>query len=101
MTDILASAANNLLSPIILSFVLGFLVAVVRSDLSISEAMAKGLSIYLLFAIGFKGGVSVSSNEFDIGDLLAFILETTFGIIERHLGIVSISDCEIVRPESF
>lgn len=29
------------------------------------------------------------------------ILETTFGIVERHLGIVSISDCEIVRPERF
>lgn len=29
------------------------------------------------------------------------VLETTFGIVERHLGIVSISNCEIVRPERF
>jgi len=81
MTDILASAGNNLLSPIILSFVLGFLAAIVRSDLTIPEAMAKGLSIYLLFAIGFKGGVSVSSNEFDMGVLLALIGGTLISLL--------------------
>ena len=29
------------------------------------------------------------------------ILDTTFSIVERHLGIVTISDCEIMRPERF
>lgn len=53
-------AIDNLLSPIVLSFVLGVAAALARSDLSVPEAVAKGLSIYLLFAIGFKGGVSVS-----------------------------------------
>jgi len=73
MSDILASAGNNLLSPIILSFVLGFFAAIVRSDLSVPEAMAKALSIYLLFAIGFKGGVSVASNEIDVGVIMALL----------------------------
>lgn len=81
MNDILASAGNNLLSPIILSFVLGFFAAIVRSDLTIPEAMAKALSIYLLFAIGFKGGVSVSSNEFDIGVLMALIAGTLLSLL--------------------
>ena len=76
MNDILASAGTNLLSPIILSFVLGFLAAIVRSDLSVPEAMAKALSIYLLFAIGFKGGVSVASNEFHIGVFMALVVGT-------------------------
>lgn len=80
MNDILVSAGNNLLSPIILSFVLGFAAAIVRSDLSVPEAMAKGLSIYLLFAIGFKGGVSVSSNEFDVGVLMALIAGTLISL---------------------
>jgi len=60
MTDILSLATSNLLSPVILCFVLGLFAALAKSDLSIPEAAAKTLSIYLLFAIGFKGGVSVA-----------------------------------------
>jgi hypothetical protein len=61
MTDILSLATSNLLSPVILCFVLGLLAALAKSDLSIPEAAAKMLSIYLLFAIGFKGGASVAA----------------------------------------
>lgn len=59
-------ALANLGSPLILSFALGALAAFVRSDLSIPEAAAKALSIYLLFAIGFKGGVSVADYGIDL-----------------------------------
>ena len=62
MTDILALAGNNLLSPMILCFALGLLAALARSDLSVPEAAAKALSLYLLFAIGFKGGAAVAAN---------------------------------------
>lgn len=65
MDQLLSLAADNLLSPIILSFVLGVAAALAKSDLSIPEAVAKGLSIYLLFAIGFKGGVSVADHGID------------------------------------
>ncbi|MFP4207747.1 MAG: sodium-dependent bicarbonate transport family permease [Wenzhouxiangella sp.] len=58
-------AAHNLLSPIVLSFVLGLVAAGLRSDLSVPEAVAKGLSIYLLFAIGYKGGVEVAAAGLD------------------------------------
>ncbi|MDP2083751.1 MAG: sodium-dependent bicarbonate transport family permease [Gemmobacter sp.] len=70
-------AAANLTSPMILSFVLGLLAALARSDLSIPEAIAKGMSIYLLFAIGFKGGVSLNGHGLDaqlLGALLAGIV---------------------------
>ena len=62
MENILSLAADNLISPLILSFVLGLFAALVRSDLTFPEAAAKAMSIYLLFAIGFKGGVSVSAH---------------------------------------
>lgn len=65
MMEILALAADNLISPIVLSFVLGLAAALARSDLSVPEAAAKALSIYLLFAIGFKGGVSVADHGID------------------------------------
>ncbi|QGX97157.1 sodium-dependent bicarbonate transport family permease [Roseovarius faecimaris] len=66
MTDIFALAADNLLSPIVLSFALGLAASLARSDLSVPEAAAKALSIYLLFAIGFKGGVSVADHGVDL-----------------------------------
>ncbi len=66
MDQILNLAATNLLSPIILSFALGVAAAIARSDLNIPEAVAKGMSIYLLFAIGFKGGVSVADHGIDL-----------------------------------
>ena len=73
MDGILALAADNLLSPIILFFALGLLAAFARSDLSIPEAIAKGMSIYLLFAIGFKGGVSVADHGIDGTLLLSLV----------------------------
>ena len=65
MSEFLSLAGQNLLSPIILSFALGLMASLARSDLNVPEAVAKGMSIYLLFAIGFKGGASVASYGLD------------------------------------
>jgi hypothetical protein len=43
--------------------VLGVITVAVRSDLRIPEAMTQGLSIYLLLAIGLKGGVALRSTD--------------------------------------
>jgi len=56
-------AAGNLISPPILFFALGLGAALVRSDLVVPEAVAKALSIYLIMAIGFKGGVEMASSS--------------------------------------
>lgn len=60
--DILALAQQNLLSPPILFFVLGLTAALMRSDLSLPDAISKALSLYLVMAIGFKGGVQLSQT---------------------------------------
>ncbi|MFK8076885.1 MAG: sodium-dependent bicarbonate transport family permease [Granulosicoccus sp.] len=73
MVDILQLATANLVSPVILCFALGLVAALARSDLSVPEAAAKALSIYLLFAIGFKGGVSVAGYGLD-GTLILTLL---------------------------
>lgn len=65
MGDILSLAGDNLLSPMILCFALGLFAALARSELTVPEAAAKALSIYLLFAIGFKGGVAVANHGLD------------------------------------
>lgn len=70
MGSILDLAAQNLVSPIILCFVLGLGAALARSDLAFPEAIAKGMSLYLLFAIGFKGGAGVAAHGADSALLL-------------------------------
>jgi hypothetical protein len=62
MDGILALAVTNLTAPMILSFALGLAAALARSDLSVPEAAAKALSLYLLFSIGYKGGVAVAEH---------------------------------------
>jgi uncharacterized protein len=55
------SALAALLSPMILFFAVGAFAGAARSDLSIPDAFAKAMSIYLMVAIGLKGGIQVSS----------------------------------------
>ncbi|MEM1072065.1 MAG: sodium-dependent bicarbonate transport family permease [Planctomycetota bacterium] len=50
---------ENLLSPPVLFFFLGIAATMVRSDLEIPAPIAKLFSLYLLWAIGFKGGVAL------------------------------------------
>lgn len=52
--------AATLLSAPVLFFVLGVLAAAARSDLAVPETIAKGMSLYLMAAIGLKGGVEVA-----------------------------------------
>ncbi len=58
--DILTAIQANLLSPAVLFFVLGLIAALTKSDLKFPEPIYVGLTIYLLIAIGFKGGVAVA-----------------------------------------
>ena len=68
-------------SPVVLFFVLGMVAAFARSDLAIPEALAKGMSLYLMAAIGLKGGVAVSKSGVD--STVAFAL--TAGIAASFL----------------
>lgn len=50
---------SNILNPPVLAFFLGMLAVVLKSDLEIPPPLPKLFSLYLLFAIGFKGGVEL------------------------------------------
>ncbi len=69
MPDLSASLAL-LTSPAILFFFVGAAAAFARSDLAIPEPVAKGVSLYLMLCIGFKGGVEARAAGFN-GDFLA------------------------------
>ena len=55
---------QNLLSPVVLAFVLGIIARLIRSDLDIPSAIYQDLSIYLLFAIGLKRGGAFEGSGF-------------------------------------
>ena len=58
--DILDAIRANLLSPAVLFFALGLIAALMKSDLKFPEPLYVALTIYLLVAIGFKGGVAIA-----------------------------------------
>jgi hypothetical protein len=55
---------QNLLDPAILFFVFGVLAGALRSNLEIPPAIAKFLSLYLLMALGLKGGFALAKSGF-------------------------------------
>lgn len=57
-----SSILGNLMDPPVLFFILGLFIAAVRSNLEIPAPVTKFLALYLLLAIGFKGGQALSKN---------------------------------------
>lgn len=64
------------MDPLILLFALGVIARLARSDLRFPEPVYEALSIYLLLAIGLKGGVELSHQDFS--DVLPPALAVVF-----------------------
>ena len=72
---------QNALSPPILFFFLGAIAYALRSDFEIPAPLPKLFSLYLLLAIGFKGGIELQKSDFSqpvIPTVLAAILMSLF-----------------------
>ncbi len=65
---------DALLNPIVFFFILGLAAGLLKSDLKIPETLYESLSIYLLLAIGLKGGKELS--KVDMGELVLPLLAT-------------------------
>lgn len=86
---------GNLLSPPILLFLVGMAATLLRSDLDIPQPITRGLSLYLLFAIGMHGGVELARSGFETAILLplvagvvasALLPVAVFFALRRRLG---------------
>ncbi|MFM7261704.1 MAG: sodium-dependent bicarbonate transport family permease [bacterium] len=84
------------ISPPVLFFVLGMIATLVRSNLRVPHAVTKLMSLYLLWAIGFTGGVKIAQSGFGrdamvaiaIGMVLSAILPlAVFAILRKRVGI--------------
>lgn len=87
---------ENLTNPALLFFVLGVIAVYLKSDLEIPENSSKFISLYLLFAIGFKGGQELAHEAFTIeigwsmlfGIFIALMIPIyTFFILKRKLNV--------------
>ncbi len=86
---------ENLTNPALLFFILGILAVQVKSDLEIPANSSKFISLYLLFAIGFKGGQELSHSTLDLEILYSLLFGIflavsvpvyTFFILKRKLS---------------
>jgi len=87
---------ENLTNPALLFFVLGIIAVYLKSDLQIPPNSSKFISLYLLFAIGFKGGQELSHEEFNpeiawsmlFGIFISLIIPFyTFFILRKRLSV--------------
>lgn len=87
---------ENLTNPALLFFVLGIVAVYLKSDLEIPPNSSKFISLYLLFAIGFKGGQELSHEVFTreiiwsmlFGVSISLIIPLyTFFILKRKLNV--------------
>jgi hypothetical protein len=76
---------SNILTAPILFFLLGMLATFVRSDLRVPEEVGKFLSLYLLLAIGLKGGVELAKNGVD-AQVAAVLIAAVIGAAVIPLG---------------
>ena len=78
---------NNIVSPPILFFVLGITAGFLKSDLHVPDPISRYLSIYLMLAIGFKGGVAIAQTPEITMDIIYTILAgLATGFTQPFLG---------------
>lgn len=90
---------SSLLSPMVLAFLLGIVAARLKSDLKFPEGLYTSLTIYLLVAIGMKGGYKLSLASFEeviypaiaAVSLCCVIPLWTYGLM-RKVGKFSVPD---------
>jgi len=89
----LQAILGNLLSPMILAFLLGIVATLLKSDLKFPEELYLSLTIYLLIAIGLKGGYKLSLVPFaevykplGFALILGSLIPVWSFVILRYLG---------------
>ena len=99
MSDQSSILSASLLSPITLCFCLGVFARLIKSELTVPKDVYLGISLYLLLALGLKGGVELAAAPFAIiaGPALATLLLGCLTpiityIVLRRIGRLSVAD---------
>jgi hypothetical protein len=80
---------QNLTSPPILFFILGAIAGFLKSDLDVPDQISSYLAIYLMMAIGFKGGVAIAETpHFNASMLGVIAVGVICGFVQPFIGYV-------------
>lgn len=82
------SILSNLTDPAILFFFLGACLGVVRSNLEIPPPIAKFLSLYLLMALGFKGGQALAESGLTAEAMKVIVAALTLALLMPVVSFV-------------
>ena len=77
---------QNLLDPAILFFAFGLLAGLLRSNLEVPPQMAKFLSLYLLMALGLKGGFALSESGLTASIMASLLAAVLMAFIVPVIG---------------
>ena len=77
---------NTLLDPAILFFVFGAFAGLVKSNLEIPQPITRFLSLYLLMALGLKGGFALAKSGLNIQVATSLGIAITIAIIVPLIG---------------
>jgi hypothetical protein len=77
---------QNLIDPAILFFLLGALAGAIKSNLEIPPAISRFLSLYLLMALGLKGGFALSQSGLTANVGLSLAAAMVLAIVIPLLG---------------
>jgi hypothetical protein len=83
---------QNLLDPAILFFVFGVFAGALRSNLEVPPAIAKFLSLYLLMALGLKGGFALSQSGLTGAIAASLAAAVLMAFLVPALGYVFLRD---------
>jgi hypothetical protein len=77
---------QNLIDPVILFFIVGVLAGAVKSNLEIPPAISRFLALYLLMALGLKGGFALSHSGLTAHVALSLGIAVLLAIVIPLLG---------------
>lgn len=83
---------QNLLDPAILFFVFGVLAGALKSNLEVPPAISKFLSLYLLMALGLKGGFALAQSGFSPSVMVSLAAAMLMAFIVPALGYWLLKD---------
>jgi hypothetical protein len=79
---------QSLIDPAVLFFVFGVLAGAVRSNLELPPAISKFLSLYLLMALGLKGGFALAESGLTASVATSLGLAVLLAVVVPMLGYV-------------
>ena len=79
---------QNLLDPAILFFVFGVAAGALRSNLEVPQQIAKFLSLYLLMALGLKGGFALAKSGFGAEVIVSLSAAVVMAFVVPLIGYI-------------